>query len=107
MATTSLATLVLSAWNKRKLLLYRLYTPWKVCPCEIGQERGRTWMLSLASTSSSRSVGSRPSRSILLMNTITGVLRMRHTSMRRSVWGSTPFTQSMTKITLSTAVKVR
>ena len=63
-------------------------------------------MLSLASTSSNRSVGSRPSRSILLMKTITGVLRMRQTSMRRSVWGSTPFTQSMTKITLSTAVSV-
>ena len=30
------------------------------------------------------------SRSISLMKTITGVLRMRQTSMRRSVWGSTP-----------------
>ena len=40
------------------------------------------------------------------MKTITGVLRIRHTSMRRSVCGSTPFTQSMTKMTLSTAVNV-
>ena len=64
-------------------------------------------MLSLASTSSSKSVGSRPSRSILLMNTITGVFRIRQTSINRSVWGSTPLTQSMTKMTLSTAVSVR
>ena len=64
-------------------------------------------MFSFASTSSKRSVGSRPSRSILLMKTMTGVLRMRQTSINRSVWGSTPFTQSITKMTLSTAVKVR
>ena len=41
------------------------------------------------------------------MKMMTGVLRMRHTSIKRSVWASTPFTQSTTRITLSTAVSVR
>ena len=86
---------------------WMLYTPRKRCPISIGQESGRTRTCSSASISSSRSNGSRPSLSILLMNTITGVLRIRHTSMRRRVWASTPLAPSMTMMTLSTAVRVR
>ena len=73
----------------------------------IGQLKGRTRILSFSSNSSNKSNGSFPSRSILLMNMITGVLRMRQTSINRMVCSSTPFTQSITRITLSTAVKVR
>ena len=43
----------------------------------------------------------------LLMNTITGVLRMRQTSNSLRVCGSTPFAQSIIITTLSTAVRVR
>ena len=73
----------------------------------IGHDSGRTRMPNSASTSSSKSNGSLPSRSILLINTITGVLRMRHTSISRRVCVSTPLAASMTIITESTAVKVR
>ena len=41
------------------------------------------------------------------MKMMTGVSRIRHTSIRRSVCASTPLTQSITRITLSTAVSVR
>ena len=40
------------------------------------------------------------------MNTITGVLRMRQTSISLRVCASTPLAESMTMITLSTAVRV-
>ena len=107
METTSSAILVLLAENKFRLCWQMLQTPWKRSPIPIGQVSGRTLMDNLASNSSSKSKASLPSRSILLIKMMTGVLRMRHTSMRRSVWASTPLAQSMTKMTLSTAVRVR
>ena len=76
-------------------------------PCPFAHETGVTLICNSRSTSSIRSNGSLPSRSILFMNTITGVLRMRHTSIRRRVWVSTPLAESMTTIAESTAVKVR
>ena len=48
-----------------------------------------------------------PSRSILFTNTIMGVSRILQTSTNFLVCSSTPFTLSITKITLSTAVSVR
>ena len=49
---------------------------------------------------------SAPIRSILLIKTITGVLRMEITSISLLVCSSTPFTLSTTSTTLSTAVNV-
>ena len=72
----------------------------------IGQVSGRVWIPSSRSSSSNRANGSRPSRSNLLMNTITGVLRIRQTFMSFRVCSSTPFAQSITRMTLSTAVRV-
>ena len=45
-----------------------------------------------------------PSRSSLLIKVIIGVFLIRHTSISLRVWVSTPFTLSITMITLSTAV---
>ena len=84
-----------------------LYTPRKRCPISIGQLNGRTFICNSSSISSSKSKGSLPSRSILLTKTITGVLRIRQTSINLRVCASTPLAISITIITLSTAVKVR
>ena len=46
-------------------------------------------------------------RSSLLMKTITGVERIRHTSISLRVCDSTPLAPSMTMMTESTAVSVR
>ena len=46
----------------------------------IGHVRGRTLIFNSFSISSNKSKGLCPSRSILLTNTITGVLRIRQTS---------------------------
>lgn len=46
-------------------------------------------------------------RSSLLTKTMTGVLRIRHTSINLRVCVSTPLAPSITMITLSTAVSVR
>ena len=47
----------------------------------ISPDSGRTLIFSSSSSSSSKSNGSRPSRSILFTKIITGVLRIRHTSI--------------------------
>ena len=73
----------------------------------IGQVTGAHSIPSTRSISSSRSVGSRPSRSSLLMNVMIGVSRRRHTSMSLIVRSSTPLAQSMTISAESTAVSVR
>ena len=73
----------------------------------IGQVIGAQRMSSMRSTSSISSIGSRPSRSSLLMNVMTGVSRSRHTSMSFSVRASTPLATSMTMSAESTAVSVR
>ena len=72
----------------------------------MGQLNGRTLILSSFSSSSRMSNGSRPSRSILFTKMMTGVLRMRHTSISLLVCCSTPLAASITMITLSTAVSV-
>ena len=73
----------------------------------MGQESGWTLMFSFTSSSSRSSNGCFPSRSSLFTKMMTGVLRMRQTSMSRTVCSSTPLTQSTTRMTLSTAVSVR
>ena len=59
------------------------------------------------STSSRSSRGSRPGRSYLLKNVMTGRFCERHTSNNLSVWGSIPFATSSTMITASTAESTR
>jgi hypothetical protein len=73
----------------------------------IGQVIGAHWMPSTDSISSSSSMGSRPSRSSLLMKVTMGVSRRRHTASSLMVWASTPFTESITMTAESTAVRVR
>lgn len=73
----------------------------------MGQLSGRTFICSSVSSSSRRSNGSFPSRSILLTNTMTGVFRIRQTVISFRVCVSTPFAASTTMIALSTAVSVR
>ena len=52
-------------------------------------------------------MGSRPSRSNLLMKVMMGVSRKRHTSISLMVRSSTPLALSITIKAESTAVKVR
>src|SRR5207248_1312602 len=59
------------------------------------------------SISSSRSKGSRPSRSSLLTKVIIGTSRNRHTSKSLRVCSSMPLAASSTITALSTAVSVR
>ena len=73
----------------------------------IGQVTGAHSIFSTDSTSSSSSIGGRPSRSSLLMNVMIGVSRRRHTSMSLIVRSSTPLAQSMTISAESTAVSTR
>ena len=73
----------------------------------IGHVIGVHSMPSTDSISSKSSIGSRPSRSSLLMNVMIGVSRSRQTSMSLIVRCSTPFAQSMTISAESTAVSVR
>ncbi len=73
----------------------------------IGQVTGAHSIRSTRSISSSSSVGSRPSRSSLLMKVMIGVSRRRHTSISLIVRSSTPLAQSMTMSAESTAVSVR
>src|SRR5215203_4000754 len=72
----------------------------------MGQVMGCKEMDNSFSISSNRSNRFFPSRSSLLMNTITGVLRIRHTCINLRVCSSTPLTLSTTRMTLSTAVRV-
>ena len=83
-----------------------LYTPLKRSPIPIGQVNGLTFIDKLDSNSSKRSNVYLPSLSILFTKMITGVLRIRQTSINFSVCSSTPLALSITRITLSTAVKV-
>ncbi|MNR52904.1 hypothetical protein D3C85_1728260 [compost metagenome] len=64
-------------------------------------------IFSTASISSSSSIGSRMSRSSLLMKLTIGVSRRRQTSIRAMVRGSTPLPPSRTISAESTAVRVR
>ena len=64
-------------------------------------------MPSSFSNSSSRSKGSRDSRSILLMNVKIGMWRIAQTLKSFLVWGSTPFAPSMTMTAESAAMSVR
>jgi len=72
-----------------------------------GPGQGAQGMPRVASISSSRSRGSRTSRSSLLMKVRMGVLRARQTSIRRRVWASTPLAASITIRAASTAVSTR
>ena len=72
----------------------------------MGKLNGVILSLNFFSTSSSKSKASLPSRSNLLIKTIIGIFRIRHTSTNFSVCSSTPFATSITTITLSTAVRV-
>ena len=93
--------------NKSNDCSYILYTPLNFAPILMGQLNGRTEIFNSDSSSSRISNGSRPSRSNLFTNIITGVLRIRHTSISLRVCCSTPLATSTTIITLSTAVNVR
>ena len=73
----------------------------------IGQVTGAHAIFSTRSISSSSSIGSRPSRSSLLMKVMIGVSRSRHTSISLIVRSSTPLAQSITISAESTAVSVR
>ena len=73
----------------------------------IGQLAGVTSSWRSCAISSSSSNGSRPSRSILLMNVAIGTSRSRHTSNSLRVWLSMPFAASITITAESTAVSVR
>ena len=73
----------------------------------IGQESGTHSICSFSSMSASRSSGSSPSRSSLLMKVMIGVLRIRQTSMSLVVWVSTPLAESITMSAESTAVSTR
>ncbi len=73
----------------------------------IGQDMGVHSICSFSSMSARRSRGSRPSRSSLLIKVITGVLRIRQTSISFSVCASTPLAQSITISAESTAVSTR
>ena len=105
--STFSVTRCLSGLKRSSLCSKMLYTPLNLAPILIGQESGRTLICNSSSNSSSKSNGSRPSRSILLMKMITGVLRIRHTSMSLRVCVSTPFAPSTTMMAESTAVSVR
>ena len=72
-----------------------------------GQVHGTTGIPSTRSISSTRSSGSRTSRSILLTKVMTGVFCARHTCSRRSVCGSMPLAASITISAASTAVSTR
>ena len=76
-------------------------------PCRWARSRARCGSSSTLSTSSSSSMGGRPSRSSLLMKVMIGVSRSRQTSISLMVRSSTPLAQSMTMSALSTAVSVR
>jgi hypothetical protein len=73
----------------------------------IGQVIGAHSMPSTDSISSSRSKGSRTSRSNLLTKVMIGVLRMRQTLSSLIVCASTPLAASMTITAASTAVRTR
>ena len=73
----------------------------------IGQVNGTHLRASSVSISSSRSIGSLPSRSSLLIKVIIGVSRNRHTSINFNVRSSIPLATSITINAESTAVKVR
>ena len=94
-------------WKTRMLSVPRSYTPLKFLPIPIGHVNGTAVMPSARSISSSRSSGSRTSRSILLTNVMIGVPRARQTSSSRSVCASTPLAASITISAASTAVSTR
>ena len=73
----------------------------------IGHVAGTHWSLSTLSISPRSSIGSRTSRSSLLMNVIIGVFLMRQTSKSLIVCASTPFAASITMTAASTAVSTR
>ena len=81
--------------------------PFSARPMPIGQVIGAQTTPSTFSISSSSSIGSRPSRSSLLMKVMIGVSRRRQTSMSLMVRASTPLAQSITIRAESTAVSVR
>ena len=81
--------------------------PAKSRPLPIGQVIGAVSSASVFSISSSRSNGSRLSRSILLMKVTMGMSRSRQTSNNLRVRASMPLAASITITAESTAVSVR
>ena len=81
--------------------------PTKSRPRPIGQVIGAVSSASVFSISSSRSNGSRLSRSILLMKVMIGMSRSRQTSNSLRVRASMPLAASITMTAESTAVSVR
>ena len=85
----------------------RSISPTNSSPLPTGQVTGVGRSRICDSISSSSSSGSRPGRSYLLRNVITGRLRERHTWNNFSVWLSMPLAASSTITTASTADKTR
>ena len=81
--------------------------PTKSRPRPTGQFTGAVSSASVFSISSSRSNGSRLSRSILLMKVMIGMSRSRQTSNSLRVRASMPLAASITMTAESTAVSVR
>ena len=81
--------------------------PTKSRPRPTGQFTGVVSSASVFSISSSRSNGSRLSRSILLMKVTIGMSRSRQTSNSLRVRASMPLAASITMTAESTAVSVR
>ena len=73
----------------------------------MGQVTGQVSSARVEATSSSSSIGSRASRSILLMNVMIGMSRRRQISNSLRVRASIPLAASITMTAESTAVRVR
>ena len=73
----------------------------------IGQVTGQVSSARVEATSSSNSIGSRASRSILLMKVMIGMSRRRQISNSLRVRASMPLAASITITAESTAVSVR
>ena len=93
--------------NRVNCPVTRSITPRKSPEIPTGQVTGVVRSPIMRSISSSSSSGSRPGRSYLLRNVITGRLRERQTSNSFSVWGSIPLALSSTITTASTADSTR
>ena len=85
----------------------RWYRPLKSPWMPMGQFTGQERMPSTDSMSSISSKGSRPVRSILLMNVKMGMLRRRQTLNSLMVCSSTPLALSISITALSAATRVR
>ena len=93
--------------KRMKFPVRRSITPRKSPDWPTGHVAGVGRRPICCSTSSSNSSGSRPGRSYLLKNVMTGRFCERHTSNNFNVCGSIPFATSSTMMTASTADSTR